>query len=283
MQQQTLKQEVMIEGVGLHSGVPSVLRICPAPENSGIVFVYENKRLEAKYSSVVDTRNCTCLGADGVLICTIEHLMAAFYAAGVDNALVVCSASELPILSGGADVLLDSLMKTGLDVQNAPRRYLKVVKPVMFEDFKGARASIFPNNGKGLHVRFEIEFLSEIVGRQVFEGNITADVFASQIAPCRTFCEKQQIDYLRSVGLIKGGSLENAVVLDGNHILNPEGFRVPNECVNHKVLDTVGDLYTSGYRILADFEGYKSGHYHNNELLKKLFSDDNNFVLCEEK
>ena len=279
MQQQTLKNQIIIEGVGLHSGAASVLKICPADADTGIVFVRSGKHLAAKYSQVTDTRNCTCLGAEGVFVSTIEHLMAALYAVGVDNAIIECSAQELPILNGGAREFLDSLLSVGVVLQEKKRAFLKVLKPVCFEDGKGAKACLLPNGGQNLHVHFEIEFPSKIVGHQVFDGDITEDVFSSQIAPCRTFCEKQQIDYLRSIGLIKGGSLENAVVLDGEHILNPGGFKVQNECVNHKVLDAVGDLYTSGYRILANFEGYKSGHYHNNELLKKLFSDETNFEI----
>lgn len=283
MQQQTLKHTVVLEGIGLHSGAPSVIKISPTDADCGIVFVHEGKKIEAKYSQVVDTLNCTCIGQNGVVISTIEHLMAAFYAAGIDNAWVESSSPEMPILSGGADVFLDALLSVGLKAQNAPRRYLKVVQPVMFEDTRGSRTVLLPNEKKNLFMRFEIEFSSKVVGHQVFEGNITTDVFASQIAPCRTFCEKTQIEYLQEKGLIKGGSLENAVVLDGDHILNPEGFRLQNECVNHKVLDALGDLYTSGHRIWARFEGYKSGHYHNNELLKKLFSNPDNFVLCEDK
>ena len=133
-----------------------------------------------------------------------------------------------------------------------------------------------------MHVHFIIDFPSKIVGHQEFDGDIESAVFAAKIAPARTFCEKYQVDYLRSIGLIKGGSLENAVVLDGEKILNEGGFRVENEAVNHKVLDCIGDMYTSGYRLLANITAEKSGHLHNNELLKKLFADTHNYQIVEE-
>ena len=154
---------------------------------------------------------------------------------------------------------------------------MKVVKPVKFTDDKGNETSLEP--AEELEICMEIDFPSKIVGHQIFDSKITPAVYEKEIAPSRTFCEKYQIDYLRSLGLIKGGSLDNAVVLDGETLLNPEGFRVKDECVKHKALDAVGDLYTSGYRIIGKFTGKKSGHFHNNELLKKLFADNTNYIL----
>ena len=161
--------------------------------------------------------------------------------------------------------------------QNASRHYIKVIRSVDFIDDKGNKISIEP--AKEFSVHFTIEFPSKIVGHQEFDGAISSDVFAKEIAPCRTFCEKYQIDYLRSIGLIKGGSLDNAVVLDGETILNPEGFKVPNECVNHKVLDAIGDMYTSGYQIIGRLTANKTGHYHNNQILKVLFADSSNYEI----
>ena len=285
MWQQTLKQQIKIEGTGLHSGCSSVLTLKPSAENTGIVFSRaqngKNVKIPALYNQVADTRNCTCLGQDGVLISTIEHLMAALYAAGIDNLEIECSNQELPIMDGSGKVFYEILQKAEKTTQNAPRKYLKVLRSVTFTDDKGNSIELKPNNGKALHIRFDIKFPSKIVGHQTFDNDITADAFAAAIAPSRTFCEKYQIDYLRSIGLIKGGSLDNAVVLDGDNILNPEGFRVQNECVNHKVLDAVGDLYTSGYFILADVKANRTGHFHNNEVLKKLFADKENYEIVE--
>lgn len=279
MHQQTLKNEITIEGVGLHSGLKSVLTLRPAPQNTGIVFEQNGFQIKALYSNVSDTQNCTCLQNENIRIATIEHLMAALYIRSIDNIVISCSNPELPIMDGSAKYFIEALKKDNIQEQIAPKRFLKVLKTVSFEDGKGNFITLNPPQKDDLHIYFEIEFPSQIVGHQVFDSDISFDLFNKQIAPSRTFCEKYQIDYLRSVGLIKGGSLENAVVLDGNQILNPDGFRVQNECVNHKVLDLIGDLYTSGYYILANVKAVKTGHFHNNMVLKKLFENKDNFEI----
>lgn len=280
--QKTLEQSFALKGTGLHSGCNVTLTLNPAPENTGIVFRRTDKagqpQIKALWSNVVDTRNCTCLGDGENRVSTIEHIMAALYMAGIDNVLIDVDNEELPIMDGSAKVFYDAFKNIPLKEQNAPRRSLKILKEVTYTDDKGNSITLKPAN-KGLSVKFEIDFPSKIVGHQVFDGEITADVFEKEIAPCRTFCEKYQVDYLKSVGLIKGGSLENAVVLDGETILNEGGFRVANECVNHKVLDAVGDMYSSGYRITGALVASKTGHFHANELLKKLFADESNYAI----
>lgn len=283
--QQTVKQPLTIEGIGLHSGCKAVMTILPAPENFGIVFkrvdLDGQPELKGLYSQIVDTRNCSCLGdKNGNVVSTIEHLMGALYMKGIDNALIEINNPEIPIMDGSAKIFADIFKDVELVAQNAPRRYLKVKKEVVFEDDKGNTVSISPSDK--LHIHFAIDFPSKIVGHQEFDADIEEQVFAKEIAPCRTFCEKYQVDYLQSIGLIKGGSLENAVVLDGENILNEGGFRVQNECVNHKVLDAIGDLYTSGYRVLGSLDASKTGHFHTNELLKKLFADEQNYEIIEE-
>lgn len=284
--QYTVKHSVEIKGIGLHSGCKAILTIEPAPVNTGIVFkrndLTDVESIRAIYSNVVDTRNCTCLGASPQnIVSTIEHLMAVLYILGIDNAKISVNNPEVPILDGSGKVFYDILKNVELEPQKAPRRYLKVKKEIKFTDDKGSSVAILPSST--FEVRFDIEFPSKIVGHQSFNGEITKEKFATEIAPCRTFCEKYQVDYLQSIGLIKGGSLENAVVLDGETILNPEGFRQPNECVNHKVLDTIGDLYTSGYYILGKVVANKSGHYHNNEVLKVLFASSDNYEVIEKE
>lgn len=280
--QQTFKEVVKIQGVGLHSGRPVNMIIEPAIENHGICFLRndlkESRPIRALYSNVVDTRNCTCLGTSSEnTISTIEHLMAALYACGIDNALIKVDGPEIPILDGSSRKYMEIFEKIEKVKQSSPRKLLRIKKEVKFIDEKGNSISLMPSDK--LHITFDIEFPSKIVGHQQFDEDITKDVFSEKIAPCRTFCEKYQVDYLQSIGLIKGGSLENAVVLDGEKVLNPEGFRDANECVNHKVLDAVGDLYTSGYYMLAKVVANKSGHYHNNEVLKKVFSSDENYEI----
>ena len=279
MKQTTLKKNVEIKGIGLHSGVDSTLVLRPAPANTGIVFSLSGVQMEAKFYNVVDTRNCTCLGKEGVAISTIEHLMAALYILGIDNLFIDCSGKELPIMDGSAKVFLKEIEKNEIVTLEEDRKKLKILKPVKFEDDKGNYVELLPNEEDNLKVCFDIEFSSKIVGHQRFENVITKEIFEAQIAPCRTFCEKYQIDYLKSLGLIKGGSLENAVVLDGEKILNPEGFVVENECVNHKVLDLIGDMYTSGYQLVAKVKAFRTGHFHNNEILKKVFADTSNYEI----
>lgn len=281
--QQTLAETVEMKGIGLHSGCEVNLTLKPAPENFGIVFkrtdLPSHPEIKALYSEIVDTRNCSCLGDKaGNLVSTIEHLMAALAIKGVDNVLIEVDNQELPIMDGSAKVFYDILKEIDLVAQSAPRRYLQVVKEVSLTDDKGNTVTLKPAE-KGLHIKFEIEFPSKIVGHQEFDAEIDEDIFAKEIAPCRTFCEKYQVDYLKSIGLIKGGSLENAVVLDGETILNEGGFRVANECVNHKVLDAIGDLYTSGYPVIGKLKASRTGHYHTNELLKKLFADSANYKI----
>lgn len=284
--QYTLKNNIEIKGIGLHSGLESILTIKPAPINTGICFkradLEDKEPIRALYNNVVDTRNCTCIGLSSQnIVSTIEHLMATLYILEIDNAYITVNNPEIPILDGSAKVFYDTLKNVEREKQSAPRRYLKIKQEIRFSDDKGASVTLLPSND--FEIEFNIEFPSKIVGHQSFKGKITESLFAKEIAPCRTFCEKYQVDYLKSLGLIKGGSLENAVVLDGDSLLNPEGFRVQNECVNHKVLDTIGDLYTSGYYILGKVVANKSGHYHNNEVLKALFASSDNYEVIEKE
>lgn len=283
--QKTFGETFEINGIGLHSGLPSKMTFYPAEADSGIVFVRADlphkPEFKAVYNRVVDTRNCTCLGnAQKEVVSTIEHIMAALYILGVDNARIEVTNPETPIMDGSAKVFYEQLKNVPLKELPAKRRYLKVLREVEFDDGKGAKVVLEPSDE--LYIHFTIDFPSKIVGHQEFDGVINEDVFAKKIAPARTFCEKYQVDYLRSIGLIKGGSLENAVVLDGEKILNEGGFRVANEAVNHKVLDCIGDMYTAGYRLLAEVTAEKSGHFHNNEILKKLFSEPDNYQIVEE-
>ena len=279
--QQTLNEKVEIKGIGLHSGCDSLLVLEPAPENYGIQFFrsdLNDSPIRALYSQVVDLRNCTCIGTSAQnIVSTIEHLMAVLYILGIDNAKISVNNPEVPILDGSGKVFLEILEKATLKKQSAKRKYLKVKKEISFSDDKGASITLSPADK--LHICFDIDFPSKIVGHQTFDKDIDREIFTKEIAPCRTFCEKYQVDYLKSIGLIKGGSLENAVVLDGETLLNPEGFRLKNECVNHKVMDCIGDLYTSGYHILAKVVANKSGHYHNNEILKQLFASTDNYEI----
>lgn len=284
MQQKTLSKEVELVGIGLHSGCESKLKFKPAAADTGIVFVRSdlsgNNRFPALYAAVVDTRNCTCLGnAERQVVSTVEHIMATLAVLGIDNVEIEVNNPEVPIMDGSAKVFYETLKQVPLVEQAAKKKYLRVKKQVEFKDDKGNYVVLKPSDS--LKIRFIIDFPSAIVGHQEFSGNINEETFAQEIAPARTFCEKYQVDYLQSIGLIKGGSLDNAVVLDGEKILNEGGFRVNNECVNHKTLDCIGDMLTSGYALQAEVEAFHSGHYHNNEVLKKLFADSENYEIVE--
>ncbi len=280
--QQTLKESIIIKGIGLHSGCEAIMTINPAPVDFGIKFkrsdIDNAEPISALYNNIVDTRNCTCLGlSKDNIVSTIEHLMSVLYIKGIDNALIEINNPEIPILDGSGLGFWEILKDVEVEEQSKPKKYLKIKKEITFEDDKGSSVTLYPN--ENLYIHLEINFPSKIVGHQIFDNEITKDIFENEIAMCRTFCEKYQVDYLKSVGLIKGGSLENAVVLDGDSIMNPEGLRHTKECVNHKVLDAIGDLYTSGYYILAKVVAKKSGHYHNNEVLKKVFSSAENYEI----
>ena len=283
MYQTTFAISAEIKGIGLHSGLESKMTFYPAEPDSGIVFVRsdlpDKPRIPALYSNVVDTRNCTCLGdKDKNVVSTIEHLMSVLYIMGIDNAVIEVTNPELPIMDGSAEEIYNILKEVPLREQRVKKKFLKVLKTVSYSDDKGNTISLAPSSS-GLRINFEIEFPSSIVGHQEFHGKIDEDGYASEIAPCRTFCEKSQVDYLKSIGLIKGGSLDNALVLDGDTVLNRGGMRHSNECVNHKVLDAIGDMYTSGYSIIGELTASKTGHLHNNEVFKVLCSDKSNYEL----
>lgn len=284
--QHTLAQELTIKGIGLHSGCETILTLKPAPENHGIVFkrvdLPSQPEIKAVYGNVVDTRNCTCIGdSSGNIVATIEHLMAALSVMEIDNVLIEINNQEMAIMDGSALPFYEELKKVGTISQKSPRKILKVLKSVSYTDDKGNKIELLPAEDFSVH--FMIEFPSKVVGHQEFNDKITPEIFKTEIAPCRTFCEKYQVDYLRSIGLIKGGSLENAVVLDGDNILNEGGFRVPNECVNHKVIDAIGDMYTSGFALQGKVIANKTGHFHNNQILKVLFADATNYEIREGK
>jgi len=279
--QRTIKSAIKFNGIALHSGMNVNLQVLPAKENTGVIFrrvdLPDKPEIKALYSNVGDTRNSTALNKNGVTISTIEHLMCALYMAGVDNACVELDNQEPPILDGSSKIYYDALKQAGFLEQNADQQILEIRKEVAFTDPKGNTASLKPY--PQLKIDFSIDFPSLVVGYQRFNNTVDERIFEEEIAFCRTFTEKTEIERLQALGLIKGGSLDNAVVLDGDKILNDSGFKTPNECVNHKVLDAIGDLYTSGHRILGELKASKTGHYHTNELLKKLFSDPANYQL----
>jgi len=277
--EKTLQNAIPCVGVGLHSGQKIHMTLKPAPVGTGIVFIRtdvtdKDNKIPAKYDYIVDTRMCSCLGnKDGVIVGTIEHLMGALNGFGITNAFIEVDGPEVPLMDGSAADFVTLLDCAGVLKQDEPLKAIKILKEVSYNDGKGASVVLSPAD-TGLTLDFMIDFPeSKIIGRQEYSITLTESNFKDAIAYARTFCQAKDIEMLRSVGLAKGGSLENAIVVDGNKVLNPEGTRSENEFVVHKTLDAVGDLYQVGMPIIGHFEGTKSGHMHTNMLLRQLMAD----------
>ena len=285
--QKTIAKEMTMAGVGLHSGKPIHMTLKPADENTGIVFYRtdvtdKNNRIPAKWDHVVDTRLNTCLGnAEGVVISTVEHFMGALSGLGITNLVVELDSIEMPIMDGSARDFVTLIEETGIRTQAAPAKAIKILKPIRFEDGKGASTELKPA-ADGLILDFEIDFSqTKIIGHQTISVHLTEAEFKKLIAPARTFGFVAEVEQLRAMGLAQGATLENAIAIQGDEVLNPDGLRDANEFVEHKVLDAVGDLYEAGLPIIGHFTGVKSGHFHNNQLLRALFADPSNYEIVE--
>ena len=283
--QKTIKNNVLFSGVALHSGLNVSICIKPAEPNFGIVF----KRIDLKTNNLVypnfmnvtnTSLNTTVENEYGVKVSTIEHLMGALFGLGVDNALIEIDNEEVPILDGSAKEFIEKIILSGIKVSDAPIKIIKINKKIEYID--GERfISIHPST-LSLDIDFELKYKNEIIGNQrnkikVYEDDLT-DIYNS-----RTFCLFEDIELIKKNGLAKGGSLDNAIVVKNNEILNPEGLRNNREFVNHKILDCIGDLYTSGYRIVASITCSQGGHYLTNKLLRKVFQNKENFSILEIK
>ena len=284
--QTTFKNIVSMEGIALHAGVPATAVLNPAPVNTGIVFRRtdikdKNNVIPATYMNIVDTRLCSCFGnGDGVTVSLSEHLMATLHAFGITNAFIDITGPEVPILDGCANGYVKYFEQAGVTQQSEKRRILKIKKEVSFVDDKGNKIVIMPTE-QGFTVDFEIDFPAKSIGHQQLKFEMGLENFKKEIAYARTFGQKQEIDMLRSMGLARGGSLENAVLVDGDTIVNSDGLRNPLEFVRHKILDCVGDLYQAGMPIIGSVKASKTGHYHNNMLLREVFKDEENYEILE--
>jgi UDP-3-O-[3-hydroxymyristoyl] N-acetylglucosamine deacetylase len=256
----------------VHSGQRVRLSIRPAPVGSGIVFIRtdleRDNRVPVSAQAVTQTRLCTVIANDaGVTVATIEHLMAALAALDVDNAVIELDGPEVPIMDGSALPFVQLLDRAGRRRQEAERRFIEILEPVeVLDGDKTVR--LLPADR--FELSFEIAFGTKVIGRQSVDLHVTEDSFRSELADCRTFGFLAEVQALREAGLARGGSLENAVVIDGDRILNPEGLRRKDEFVRHKALDAVGDLYTLGAPIIGRFEGVYAGHALNNLLCRAL-------------
>tara|TARA_Y100000591_G_scaffold118481_1_gene101288 strand:- start:221 stop:1141 length:921 start_codon:yes stop_codon:yes gene_type:complete len=283
--QKTIKKPVTFKGVGLHSGLNVSLTIKPADPDFGIVFkridLTENNLVYPNFANVSNTSlNTTIENEFGTSVSTIEHLMGALFGLGIDNALIEIDKSEVPILDGSAKEFIEKIKHIGLQSSGSPIKIIKINKEVHYSD--GKRFISVKPSTLSLNIDFELKYKNKIIGNQrnkvkVYEDNLT-DILNS-----RTFCLYEDIEIIKKKGLAKGGSLENAIVIKGNEILNNEGLRNSKEFVNHKILDCIGDLYTSGYRIVASIKCSQGGHYLTNKLLRKIFENTENFSILEIK
>ncbi|SBV99943.1 UDP-3-O-acyl N-acetylglucosamine deacetylase [uncultured Alphaproteobacteria bacterium] len=289
--QKTLKSAIGCSGVGLHTGKKISMTLKPAPIGTGIVFNRtdageKDGRIPARYDTVVDTRLCTCVGnADGFVVGTIEHLMSALAGMGIDNLIVDIDGPEVPVMDGSSAPFVFLIECAGIAEQDAPRRAIKVLKPVSVAD-GGILARLDPADD-GFTVDFEIDFANPLIGRQTFgmtfpltEASAESG-YRAEVSSARTFGFLEDVERLNKMGLALGGSLENAVVISGNKVLNEEGLRYEDECVRHKALDALGDLYLAGAPLVGRFSGLKSGHAHSNLLLRALFADADAWTFVE--
>ena len=283
--QKTIKNNVSFNGVALHSGLDVNICIKPAEPNFGIVFkrvdFKENNLVYPNFMNVTNTSlNTTIENEFGVKVSTIEHLMGALFGLGIDNALIEIDNEEVPILDGSAKEFIEKIISFGLVVSESPIKIIKINKEIKFTD--GERFISIEPSTLSLDIDFELKYKNPIIGNQknkvkVFEDDLT-DVYNS-----RTFCLFEDIELIKKNGLAKGGSLQNAIVVKEDEVLNPEGLRNDKEFVNHKILDCIGDLYTSGYRIIAKIKCSQGGHYLTNQLLRKVFENKDNFSILEIK
>jgi UDP-3-O-[3-hydroxymyristoyl] N-acetylglucosamine deacetylase len=275
LKQRTLKDSIRATGIGLHGGAKVFMNLRPAPPNTGIVFrrldLPEPVDIAATALNVTETELGTTLQSGAGRVNTVEHLLSAMAGLGIDNAFVDLTASEVPIMDGSAAPFVFLLQSAGLEEQNAPKRFIRIVKPVeVREDDKYARLA--PHNG--FRVNFEIDFDHPVLRkhRQKVSLDFSTTAFLREISRARTFGFLKDLETLRARDLTLGGSLDNAIVLDEYRVLNEDGLRFRDEFVRHKVLDAVGDLYLLGSCLIGEFYGYKSGHRLNNLLLRELLA-----------
>ena len=283
LNQKTLKNPVQFEGIGLHSGKFVKLTIKPSDPDTGIVF----KRVDLKNNNLVfpsflnvsnTSLNTTISNDFGVKVSTIEHLMGALFSLGVDNALIEIDNEEVPILDGSAKEFVEKILTADFVISNKPIKIIKINKKVEFKN--GERHISIEPSKLSLDIEFELKYENKIISNQKNKINVYTDEL-EDVLNSRTFCLYEDIEKIKKNGLAKGGSLENAIVVKDENIMNKDGLRNPKEFVNHKILDCIGDLFTSGYRIIGQIKCSQGGHYLTNEILKKVFSDRSNFSIIE--
>ena len=281
--QKTLAKPISFRGIGLHSGKESNIKLVPLEANKGIIFkridLKKNNLIKANYQNVTSAKLCTTLeNSFGANVSTVEHLMAALYISGIDNILIEIDSSEVPIMDGSSKDFINLIKQAGVKDLLFKRKFLKIIKAMEFIDGEKT-ISIEPTekNDFSLEVDFQLNYQNEIIGKQrnkiKFDDSNLEDIYSS-----RTFCLFEDIEKIKESGLAKGGSLNNAVVVKKNEILNEGGLRNKKEFVNHKILDLAGDFLLSGYRIAGSVKCYQGGHHLSNNFLRELFKDKTSYI-----
>ena len=281
--QNTLKKPVTFEGKGLHTGRYAKIKIFPGKENKGIIFkrvdLHEKNLIKACYKNVKSAKLCTTLSNEnGVKVSTVEHLLAALYLAEIDNALIEIDNEEVPIMDGSSKEFFEVLQDSEIKVQNSKRKYLKILEKIELID-KERKIYIEPSS-TNFEVMFQLNYKNKIIGKQRNNINFLKDNL-EDIYSSRTFCLFEDIEKIKKIGLAKGGSLKNAIVVDKEKILNTEGLRNKKEFVNHKILDLAGDFLLSGYRVLGKVNCYQGGHELTNNFLKEVFKSKSAYTIIE--
>ena len=285
LNQKTIKQKIAFKGIGLHSGLNINLIIKPAEPNTGIIFIRtdlkENNIIIPDIFNVSSASFCTTISNEsGACISTIEHLMGALYGLGIDNVIIEIDNREVPILDGSAKLFVEGIKNVGIEVSNDPIKIIKIEQKIEFND--GEKSISIEPSRISLEIDFEIKYKNPYIGNQRNSVDIYRDDL-TDIYNSRTFCVFEDVEKLKSIGLAKGGSLKNAIVVGDGKILNDDGLRNKNEFVNHKILDCMGDIYLAGYKIIGKIVCSQGGHKLTNQILRKVFSNKNNFSVVEIK
>lgn len=275
----TIKKAITFKGIGLHSGEPVSLKLSPEKKNTGIIFYKKNKKIKASWKNAEVSQLCTKIKNKNITISTIEHLMSTLSSLGITNLKIEISGSEIPILDGSAKIFLDEILKVGTLEQDANQKFIKIKKKVLYED-KEKFICINPIKEKKLIIDFTIDYNDQFIKKQKLVYTHSPDNFRD-IYLARTFCLQKDLEKIFSLGLGKGGSLDNAIIVSENKILNQGGLRYPNEFVKHKILDCIGDLYLAENQIWGKVETYGGGHELNLLLLREIFKNKENYEFFD--
>jgi len=280
MRQRTINKSIEVVGIGLHKGVPVKMTLEPLGSNMGIVFYRTDEAvtIPLKIENVVDTKMATVIGKDGVVISTIEHLLSAVYAYGIDNLRVTIDNDEVPVLDGSSSGYCMLIEEAGIKELDASKKVLKVKKHVEVTA-EGKRVCLKPSNN--IVYDFSIDFEHPVIGQQSYHFDYSIEDYKENISRARTFGFLHDLQYLQSIGLAKGASLDNAIAIDGRKVINPEGLRYENEFVRHKILDAIGDMSLLGYTIIGEYDAHAGSHHMNHLLTKKLFESEDNYEIID--